>query len=571
MFSRAAKISVLTDIVYDYRAREDRSSVSQRPEDISDLRDRVLAWRLTLEALRAESPEDVVQGWYETVYNTHLHWYLNSESISDPEYWAILVDAFRFLEMSEPEGLMERVSPEKRVAVELLRAGRQDAMVAFRDAGGYELEATATTSTPGGLQHHLPVPTDVLPTLPPGTLVSRPAQLELRQEVTGGRWLESAEGLRLELTGFAHIAYLDAGEPERVELFATNPRTGSVISADVTGTGPGSGEPTGYRAVFKVDELCQGAEAHSWELGVRVTARHFTVAEPLRSLSARAGLMEAPVHLVDEGRVLRLASNPNRHVPLRLVLNEPDVIADTISVRERTATITLRARRGIRPAHLILTSPGRPRISTPLHSRNGVWRAQVAIPEHTVDAFRTPIRRTWEVRVEDRIGRARRLTWTEDAGRALDVGEGLLRASSTPSGDLTFEEFPLGFIVLTGLDFNHGGKLEATGVVHPAPGLRDYRLAAGDSEGPITTETMIHGNLIEFSATGGTATEGSVVTVTGSARDVHSEAFRVPVLVSRSIVTTLPMAAPDSSLAAERGRERTLRLRLTPAAEGTSA
>jgi hypothetical protein len=82
---------------------------------------------------------------------------------------------------------------------------------------------------------------------------------------------------------------------------------------------------------------------------------------------------------------------------------------------------------------------------------------------------------------------------------------------------------------------------------------------------------MIRDNLIEFSATGGTATEGSVVTVTGSARDAHSEAFRVPVLVSRSIVTTLPIAAPDSSLAAERGRERTLRLRLTPAAEGTSA
>lgn len=570
MFNRAARITVLTDIVYDYRAREDRSSVSQRPEDLSDLSDRALAWRLSLEALRAEAPGAVVEGWYDTVYNTHLHWYLNNESVADPDYWRILRDTFDLLAATEPVGVMERLSPEKRVAISLLRADRQDELVAFRNAGGYEGEDFPTTSTAHGLVHDLPVPADVLSVLPPETLLSRPSQLELRQEVTGGRWLEATDGLALELTGYARIVHLDPGEPADIRLSATHSQTGVTIDVETSSADAESGA-SAYRAVVPIEHLRHIAQTGSWELAIHVQSGDVGVSEPLRSLSARAGFIDASAHVLGRQHVVRLESNPNRHVPLRLVIAEPRVMADSVELSGRTLRVAFRAGAGTRPAHLTLRAPGRPRVSTRLVRAEDSWQGHATPPiaSPTEDHSRV----AWTVRVEDRIGRALPLTWTDSTGRHVDVGEGALLATGGTGGDLLLEEFPRGYILLTALAADEGGRLRATGRVSGASGLVDLRLEAEGVGDHIISETTHHGNdiLTGFLAVSSGTTEGVTVTVTGVAHGADGRRLTLPVVVSHSVLTSLPMRVSHSPLVAERGKERTLRLRLIPAPEGTPA
>ena len=50
LLARARSIDVLPDVVYRYRQRDDRSSLSQQTATVRDLRDRILAWELSREA-----------------------------------------------------------------------------------------------------------------------------------------------------------------------------------------------------------------------------------------------------------------------------------------------------------------------------------------------------------------------------------------------------------------------------------------------------------------------------------------------------------------------------------------
>lgn len=573
MLSRAKTITVLTDIVYDYRAREDRSSVSQRPEDIADLRDRVLAWRLSLEALQAESPREVIDGWYDTIYNTHLHWYLNNPSIADADYWHTLQESFEHLAKSEPPHVMERLSPEKRIAVELLRADRQDALVAFREAGGYDIERFPTTSSSSGLQHHLPIPPG-FPALPPETFVSRPSQLELRQEVTGGRWIEGPAGLQLELTGFARIVNLDSSEPADVQFAATHRATGKTFEASVepvTEAGGAAGGRPGYRAVLPLDALPHAGRTSTWDLAVRVTCGDLQVTEPLRSLSARSGFIEAPSHRVGAGQIIRLASNANRHVPLRLVLSEPRIIADTVALHDRTLHVAFRTTTGLRPARLTLTAAGGRRVSARVKGAGDGWQANVRLPEPAPGdgGLRVP----WTVRAEDRIGRAHALTWTNTTGQETDVAVQNLLATGSMAADLVVEEFPQGYILLTAVAPEAGGKLKAAGTVFAPSGSHAIQLDAGPTNAGITAQTTHHGNHIvtNFLADASRITEEVTVTVTGTAQDADGGSRTLPVVVAHTALPSLPAPVPASPITGERGKERTLRLRLTPAPEGTPA
>ena len=56
-------IDVLPDVVYRYRARDDQSSISQQTASLKDLRDRIEAWEVSREVLRAEvSPRSTRAG-----------------------------------------------------------------------------------------------------------------------------------------------------------------------------------------------------------------------------------------------------------------------------------------------------------------------------------------------------------------------------------------------------------------------------------------------------------------------------------------------------------------------------
>ena len=54
LLGRARSIDLVPDVVYRYRARDDRSSISQQTASLKDLRDRIAAWRVSRDVIRAE-------------------------------------------------------------------------------------------------------------------------------------------------------------------------------------------------------------------------------------------------------------------------------------------------------------------------------------------------------------------------------------------------------------------------------------------------------------------------------------------------------------------------------------
>src|SRR5680860_647349 len=125
LYGRASSIDVLTEVVYDYRSRDDRSSISQQTASLSDLRDRVAAWQVSRATLQRDVPRAVYDGWLQTLFDAHFHWYLNSPGTVDDTYWGELRQAVCELTADASPALWDATSPDKRVLLALTRLDRR--------------------------------------------------------------------------------------------------------------------------------------------------------------------------------------------------------------------------------------------------------------------------------------------------------------------------------------------------------------------------------------------------------------------------------------------------------------
>lgn len=127
----------LADPVYEWRLRDDQSSTSQQTHTIADLQARALAWWATLDFFDADStPEPIRTAWLDTVYRTHVHWYLDSASIANPEYWKQLREIVARL--PEPDRFLPLLPPAKAFSLELLRDDRHAELLRWRAGGAFE-------------------------------------------------------------------------------------------------------------------------------------------------------------------------------------------------------------------------------------------------------------------------------------------------------------------------------------------------------------------------------------------------------------------------------------------------
>jgi CDP-glycerol glycerophosphotransferase (TagB/SpsB family) len=125
LFARARSIDVLTDVVYEYRAREDRSSISQQTATLKDLRARIAAWEISRDVLQAETSQEIYDGWLQTLFDSHFHWYLASAGTVDDEYWTLLRTVVRDLMEGAPQELWDRPPRAKPVLLTLTRLDRR--------------------------------------------------------------------------------------------------------------------------------------------------------------------------------------------------------------------------------------------------------------------------------------------------------------------------------------------------------------------------------------------------------------------------------------------------------------
>lgn len=190
LYLRAGGIDVLSDTVYEYRARDDASSISQQTGTVKDLRDRAAAWSVSRDALQAEAPQEVYQAWLQTLFTTHFHWYVNNASaLADDEYWALLRDSLRELTEDVPAQVWRQTPPQRRLTIEMVRRDLREQFVEFRRQRGDRLEAFPATVREDGVLLHLPGQGPDGPGIDDELFVLWPEQLTARHQIRRISWV----------------------------------------------------------------------------------------------------------------------------------------------------------------------------------------------------------------------------------------------------------------------------------------------------------------------------------------------------------------------------------------------
>jgi len=281
LLARAAAIDVLPDVVYHYREREDRSSLSQQTRTLADLQDRIAAWDSSAEALREELAPELYDAWLGSLIDFHFVWYLAGSGLADDAYWAALSDAIRRLVGEAPERSWDRASPVRRVLTTLALQGRRDDVATFLDRGGRKLRRWRSVVKPQGVMLRLPFWGDE--DIPRRRFLLLPEQLEVVHRLDDVRREDGA----LSLTGWAFLLKIDlAGrEDHRVEI-EVRTAAGEVHRVSAATGAPGGEPPVRDRhcdygpgtftAQVPPDLLGDAAE-----LWLRVTTAGFTAAAPI--------------------------------------------------------------------------------------------------------------------------------------------------------------------------------------------------------------------------------------------------------------------------------------------------
>lgn len=308
LLARARSIDVLSDVVYHYRARDDQSSISQQTATVKDLRDRIAAWETSRSALLAEVPPVVYDGWLQTLFDAHFHWYLRSPGTVDDTYWSELQGAVARLTADAPAHVWEATTPDRRVLLELARQDRRaDAQELIRQEG-QRLEKWPATPCADGVLVHLPFFGDAA--LDESLFLLRPEQLTMAHSIENFHWLgdpDTPPGT-FSMAGWAFIRKVD---------LATHTSTATVVlRGSSTGTEhafaasararpafapPAEDSWCDYEAgTFHVEVplgnvLAAAEEPETWEVLLRVTAAGFTVTVPVTHLvrSGSAGVIPA--------------------------------------------------------------------------------------------------------------------------------------------------------------------------------------------------------------------------------------------------------------------------------------
>jgi glycosyltransferase involved in cell wall biosynthesis len=91
----AGTFDVLSETVYHYWIRADRSSTTQLRHRLSDLHDRVLTKRMTVESVLAHGSAEVTSTFFDYVLPVDMWEYYRSVPQCSEEYWTVLRDSVR--------------------------------------------------------------------------------------------------------------------------------------------------------------------------------------------------------------------------------------------------------------------------------------------------------------------------------------------------------------------------------------------------------------------------------------------------------------------------------------------
>jgi CDP-glycerol glycerophosphotransferase len=342
LMGRARSIDLVPDVVYRYRARDDRSSISQQTASLKDLRDRIAAWRVSRDVIREEFSEAVYDGWLTTLFQAHFQWYLTSPGTEDATYWQELSAEVRALADEAPQAVWDGTEPPQRILVRLAQLDRPRDVQEFVRGGGTAVDSWPSRVREDGVLLELPLFGD--PDLPDELFVIGPHRLRIAHAVENLHWLgEGGTADGCWISGWAFVRKIDlAKHDQRVTIELRDDRTGEVLSfpADevpVASYAPPREDlwcdysPGRFGARFPISELVRGTAATVWTVWVKVEVAGFTVERPVTRLvrSGSAGVVPAAT-LADGSRVIPVWQFARE---LKLRVDRTAVTASAVSLR----------------------------------------------------------------------------------------------------------------------------------------------------------------------------------------------------------------------------------------------
>lgn len=290
LLARARTLDVIPDLVYRWRRREDRSSISQQRGTLRDLQHRIEAWDVSREVLLAEHPE-LYQDWLATLFEAHFIWYVGDPAVADDDFWELLQPTVQRLAAEATDDVWRATSPGQRVLVRLTMLGRRDDLLALTATDPTVPGPWPTETREDGLLVRLPGLDD--PDLAESLFVRRPEQLTVAQSVDRLRFVANT----LEVGGWAYLRTLDlgSGAPHRVVVEAVD-QTGAVVAEVAAPAVRLAPTPAPYedpirdyaRGRFDAHLPLDGlTETDSWTLWVRVESGALRARHPLSAGEAR--------------------------------------------------------------------------------------------------------------------------------------------------------------------------------------------------------------------------------------------------------------------------------------------
>ena len=352
LYARANGIDVLTEVVYDYRSRDDRSSISQQTASLNDLRDRIAAWRISRETLQREVPPAVYDGWLQTLFDAHFHWYLNSPGTVDDTYWDELRRAVCDFTADAAPALWDATSPDKRVLLALTRLDRRADAQEFVRLEGRKTHKWEAEPRGDGITLRLPFHGDR--ELDEQLFLLRPEQLALAHSVENFHWLDGAgvEGATCSMSGWAFIRKIDQAKHHSdvsvvlrgavtgtEHVFPSTERPKPAFAAPVEDDwcdyNPGT-----FHVEIPMEEVVRGsAPGEVWDVLLRVSAAGFTVTQPVAHLLRLGSAGVIPAATLGNGD--RLVTRWRVHQPLRFEVLAQGLQASDVRLEGRTLSGTI--------------------------------------------------------------------------------------------------------------------------------------------------------------------------------------------------------------------------------------
>lgn len=314
-YSTATHVDILAGSHVGWRDREDGTSISQQVHTVPDLQARLDAARDSLKIMAERGANELAQHRQAQLLANDFPHSLQAVPRSSQEFFDVLHFELRDLLSCSEDWLWDRMSPQVRVAYELLMRNDRARLIDFYESGGGNLKNFKTFVDRNGIYAKLPYFDDE--TVGIGTerfrLIAR--QTELQTNIFGFR--RDIEGQRIIIDGWAYFDNVDSVEnPYDLFVYIENSRTGETITLDIALASPSdisevtkhkwcNYENAAFRATLDLFLLPALTRSEEWRLMVQATAGPLKETVEIRGLrrTGSAGQLGA-IDLVGGGRML---------------------------------------------------------------------------------------------------------------------------------------------------------------------------------------------------------------------------------------------------------------------------